>query len=312
MKALKRQLSTLRIFSACRQFADAPELRLYYLSLAALNCLPKGRLWRKWKATLQFKRFQRRLPDPTSQLFNDYLFRMKTSSALESPLRVLVTDKEFLKLFVKGAVGDEYNVRSFAVLHDFDELAAYHFPDRCCIKATHGSGQVVLRRSGEALDREAIGRWLQNSHYIRSGELNYRTLQPKIIVEELAFDSDNVVEYKIFCFNGTPRAILVVLNRFHGIQRLVFDCDWRRADVRFRSSTGHEDTCSRPATLTKMKDLAGRLSAFFEGLVRIDLYTDGEQVLVSEITNCHQGANETFFSNEDERRLSEMLFDGGQ
>ena len=47
----------------------------------------------------------------SNELFlNDVLYKIKTTDEIIDPLRVFVTDKEFVKLFVKAVVGDQYNV----------------------------------------------------------------------------------------------------------------------------------------------------------------------------------------------------------
>src|SRR5262245_44810079 len=43
-------------------------------------------------------------------IFNDVLYKIKTTDEIVSPLRVFVTDKEFVKLFVKAVVGDQHTV----------------------------------------------------------------------------------------------------------------------------------------------------------------------------------------------------------
>ena len=56
-----------------------------------------------------------------------------------------------------------------------------------------------------------------------------------------------------------------------------------------------------------MHDVAEKLSAYF-GLVRVDLYSDGETCMVGEITNCAGNAGARFFPRSGERRASEIIF----
>jgi hypothetical protein len=64
---------------------------------------------------IQFVRFHKRLPNK-SMSYNDVLHRIKTSDDILDPLRVFVTDKEFLKLYVRAVVGDAYVVPTLDVI----------------------------------------------------------------------------------------------------------------------------------------------------------------------------------------------------
>jgi hypothetical protein len=271
--------------------------------------LPKNESgMRRW-SYYQFRRVHKRNPRPQAQLLNDYLYQVKMDGTLEDPLRVFVSDKEYLKLFVRAVAGNVHNVPTTAVLRSREILMEYQFPERCCIKATHGSGRVVLRKCGEEIDRLEIARWFEMNYYIESGEINYRTLEPTIIVEPLVFDSDTVKEFKIFCFCGKPKAILVVSDRFQSLKRKILSVDWSDLGVRLATNNAGTDIPDKPKTLKEMLDLASMLAAYFDGLIRVDLYSDGEQILVSELTNCHLGANEMFVSYKDEVKLSQLLFE---
>ena len=43
-----------------------------------------------------------------------------------------------------------------------------------------------------------IKRWFSSNYYNRSREANYKLLKPKIIVEELLFNDENIKDYKFF------------------------------------------------------------------------------------------------------------------
>ena len=53
--------------------------------------------------------------------------------------------------------------------------------------------------------------------------------------------------------------------------------------------------------------MARALSAPFS-FVRIDLYTDGQRVLVGEITNCSANAGAPFLPRTAEQQASKLMF----
>lgn len=254
---------------------------------------------------LLFYRKHGRLPNGAA-LWNDMWFRVKTSSEIDDPLRVFVSDKEHVKQYVKAVVGDEFNVPTLAVLRSPAEVDGFDFPAECCIKPTHASSQVILRRGGEPVDRERIKRWFSINYYEVGRERNYRRLKPKVIVEPLIFGDTNVEDFKFFCFNGEPRIIQVDVDRYINHTRQYFDSGWNLLDfsIIYPRAAG---TFPRPGNLDVMLDVARRLSAQFS-FVRIDLYSDHRQVLVGEITNCSENAGGFFVPGSAEQTASRLMF----
>jgi hypothetical protein len=240
------------------------------------------------------------------KLWNDVWFRIKTSDEILDPLRVFVSDKEHVKHFVKAIVGDQHNVPTLAVLNDPSEVDAFDFPDRCCIKPTQASAQVILRKAGEPIDRERIKQWFALNYYYAGREINYRRLRPKVIVEPLIFDSDNVEDYKVFCWNGVPRFVQLDFDRHTNHTRKLYDVNWVEQDFSIiypRSSA----VVPKPDTLGEMLEVARQLSKPFS-FVRIDLYSDNQRVLVGEITNCSANAGGYFLPRSAEAKASRLMF----
>jgi hypothetical protein len=254
---------------------------------------------------LNFYRKHRRMPNG-KMLFNDVLYRLKTSNEILDPLRVFVSDKEHVKQFVRDRIGEEYNVPTIAVLRSTAEVDAFEFPADCCIKPTHASGQVILRVNGSPIDREQIKRWFGIDYYRFGREWNYRGLEPKVIVEPLIFGGTNVEDFKIFCWKGEPRLIQVDIDRYINHTRKFFDVDWNEQDFSIIYPRSTADF-PRPASLETMLAVARKLSAPFS-LVRIDLYSDGAQVLVGEVTNCSENAGGYFVPRSAEVEASKLMF----
>lgn len=270
-----------------------------------VQIIPENRLGDNFVSFLVFTWAHRRLPS-NKLLFNDVLYKIKTTDEITDPLRVFVSDKEFVKLYVKAVVGDQYNVPTIKILHSVEEVENYQFPPDCCIKPTHLSGKVILRRRNNSIDIEQMNLWFKSNCYRVDREANYKSLKPKVIVEPLIFDSDNLFDYKIFCFMGVPKLIQVDVDRYIGHSRKFFDLDWNEMpfSLCFPRSSQRLD---KPANLGKMLEVASLLSSNFN-FVRIDLYSDGQQCLVGEITNCHGGGWERFIPRTGEIMASEMIF----
>jgi hypothetical protein len=84
------------------------------------------------------------------------------------------------------------------------EIDSYAFPPDCCIKSTHASGHVLLRRNNEPVDRDMIKRWTTIDYYHLTREPNYRGLERKIIVEPIIFPGIDLIDYRFICVDGEP------------------------------------------------------------------------------------------------------------
>jgi hypothetical protein len=252
------------------------------------------------KFLLQHRRFPTAFP-----LFNDVLYGIKVTNEILDPLRVFVTDKEFAKIYIKATVGDHYNIPTLAVIRNSDDVLNFPIPDKCVIKPTHASGKLIIRRDGEPVDTEEMKSWFDLNYYRLTREANYKSLKPKIIIEKLVEHAQEV-EFRVFCVEGVPKIIKTNTDREGGIKANFFDLNWNEFDFSI-----HFPKCSsqirRPQNLSEMLTVASKLSEGF-GFIRIDLYSDGKEVLVGEITNCDNGAGSGFKPKSAENLISKIIF----
>lgn len=277
--------------------------RELYRSL--LRSLPENRGGDRLFSWIQFVRFHKRLPSKALS-YNDVLHRIKTSDDILDPLRVFVSDKEYLKLYVKAVVGEHYAVPTLGIIKREQDVDTFAFPDQCCIKATHTSGCVILRKNCEPIDRERIKSWFRINYYRMGREANYKSLQPKVIVEPLLFGSSNVQDYKVFCVNGRPKLIQVDVDRYIEHRRKYFDAEWNEQDFSIKYPRTSRQI-PKPKNFDTMMAVAARLSAAF-WFVRVDLYSNDDEVYVGEITHCADNADGRFMPATAEQRLSGYLF----
>lgn len=278
-------------------------LRFGYRSL--ISAIPENRFGDKVFSYINFAIRHRRLPTQ-KLIFNDVLYQIKTTGEILNPLRVFVSDKEFVKLYVKALVGDQYNVPTIAVLESIDQVDSFDFPDACCIKPTHASGAVILRKNGEDIDLNKIKDWFSINYYRIGREANYKSLKPKVIIEPIIFGGSNLEDYKFFCFNGEPKFIQVDIDRYTNHTRKFFDTSWDELDFSILHPKSSKNM-PQPKNFDEMLSVARVLSKHFS-MIRVDLYSDGNQIYVGELTNTHGNAGENFIPRGSEVEASKLLF----
>lgn len=245
-------------------------------------------------------------PPSNEMLFNDVIYRIKTSSEIDSPLRVFTTDKHLMKMFVKAEVGDAFNVPTLDVLFSSTEVDKYAFHSKSCVKPTHMSGHVIFNDGEKPVDREKMKNWLRQNYYMVMREANYKNLIPKIIIEPILFDDRNLFDYKFFCFEGVPKLIQIDFDRRTAHSRHYYYPSWERVNINLQYPT-YAGTLEKPSALTEMLEIAAHLSRHFN-FVRIDMYSGENKFFVGEITHCHAAALERFFSRDDEILMSKIIF----
>jgi TupA-like ATPgrasp len=237
--------------------------------------------------------------------FNDVLYRIKTTFEILDPLRVFITDKEFVKIYINTVVGNKYNVPTLGIIRNRADAQSYDYPPVCCIKPTHLSGHYIIRKQGEPIDLGLIDYWWDASHYVAVREANYKTLRPKVIIEEL-LDANSFIEYYCFCYMAAPKLFFVSVDHAIGKKRVLFDAQWNELNF----SLGFPKApykIPKPRNFDEMLLVAHKLSAPFD-FIRIDFYSDGSRCYVGEITNCHASAMQAFVPVGAEQEASSLVF----
>lgn len=267
--------------------------------------IPKNNFGDKLFSLILFIYAYGRIPSE-KKLLRNYIFKLKNSSEAINPLRVYITDKAFVKDYVAAKVGNEYNIMTIGVLNSFKEVKCFDFPRRCCIKPTHLSGTVILREDGEAINFKLINKWFRTNYYDIGREKNYRTLQPKVIVEPLVFGKTHNEDYKFFCFQGKAKIIQVDLDRHLDHTRLYLDTNWNVQPFSMLKKKSNKEI-PQPANFAEMLKLADRLSSDFE-FIRVDLYSNGEKIYVGELTNWPDNGTGKILPNSYEDYASKLIF----
>ena len=284
-------------------------LRNKFVDTWLKRLLPKNRWGDRAYGFLLFYASHRRRPNNCMTL-NDVIYRIKTTDEILDPLRVFVTDKEFVKLYVKAVVGDEYNVPTIAVLRSIDETRAYSFPSQCCIKPTHSSGEIIRRKDSEPIEYNTIERWFRQNYYRAGREANYKLLRPKVIVEPIIFPNETtLIEYKMFCSHGEPRLIRTTEDSLGDNRCNLFDLEWNSMPFAFRRENSPK-LLSRPTNLLEMINIAKKLSKPFN-FIRVDFYSDNKTIYVGELTHCPGNAMNPFIPVDAEKIASKIIFSSG-
>ena len=160
-------------------------------------------------------------------------------------------------------------------------------------KASHGSGWVLFchdkHRFNVKAARRSFARWLAEDYSLRLGETNYRGIAPRIIVEPFIEHTDSFIEYKFFCFHGTPKFVSVISSRVRGDPvRGIYEMDWRKVDYGSEGLRLDPAELPEPPGFNRLKAIAATLAEDFLH-VRVDFIVADGRIYFSELTFYNLG-----------------------
>ena len=225
-----------------------------------------------------------------------------------SPWTIL-SDKFKVRDYVKQCGYEANLVKLYGCWKNAWDIEWNSLPKQFVLKVNNGSGDVILCYDKENINKEEIGKKLNNLLSKKFGastyERHYTKIAPLIIAEELLdkakqpIVSSSLIDYKIWCFNGTPECIWTCYNRSKkGIEVAVYDLNWVFHPEWSEFSSYYKKASMllpRPASLTKMLEIASKLSKGFPQ-VRVDLYEVDGKTYFGEMTFTSDGGLMPYFS----------------
>ena len=205
----------------------------------------------------------------------------------DNPLKVSCTDKYQVREYVAGKGHSDILVPlCHETCSDVNEINFDALPQSFAMKATHGCGMNLICADKSALTEDQVRataeRWLKEDYHRACIEPHYLKIPHRIIFEEFLMDSDQIVDYKIFCFHGQPNFVEVCSNRASGLKIHVYTLDWEPLDV-VVSKKKSDRPIPRPKQLERMIEISRQLSADFD-FVRVDLYEIHDKIYFGELT----------------------------
>lgn len=234
-------------------------------------------------------RFGKQINLENPKTFNEKLQWLKLYD--RKPEYTQMVDKVGAKDYVAQKMGEEYVIPTLGVWERFEDIDFDKLPNKFVLKCTHDSGGLVICKDKATMNvetsKEMINKCLHQSYYLHGREWPYKDVKPRIIAEKYLDVLGGAVEYKIFCFNGEAKMVLVCKGAAHGGNRTNDFCDRQLNRFPFKSlNPCSTDKIEVPAQLQEMLDFAEKLAGDIPQ-VRIDLYLVDGKIYFGEMTFFH-------------------------
>lgn len=209
----------------------------------------------------------------------------------KNPVMHQCVDKYMVREYVKEKGLEQILVKLIAKFDSIDEVDWEKLPEQFVMKTTNGGGglNVVVCNDKSKIDFNELKKKLRCKRVVsRTGgrEWAYYGLESGLVVEELLVNRENpeagVNDYKVFCYQGEAKYIVVDVDRYIGHKRNFYDRDWN--DLNIESDCPPLDRkIEKPENLIEMLQVAEKLSEGFP-YVRVDLYNVDGKIYFGEMT----------------------------
>jgi hypothetical protein len=232
----------------------------------------------------------------------------------ESPdYKSKICDKIRLHEYSKNKLGKDICVPIIKIYKDINEINLKELPNKFVLKCNHGSEMNILCNNKEKFDieqaKKSLSKWINMDYGFISNEFQYINIKREIFAE--SYLGENILDYKVYCFNGNPKFIRVQkkmndsskINNYYDLEWNLTDIEtglphfYRKPEVRFE----------KPTNLETMIEYAKKLSDEFV-FVRVDFYNINGNIYLGELTFSPSN-NRMRFKDEKQRIYLGNLLD---
>lgn len=215
-----------------------------------------------------------------------------------------LVDKYKVRKYVTSKIGEEYLIPLLGIWNSPDDIEFEELPPKFVLKCTHDSGGVFICDDKSKLNipelNSKLKKSLKKNYFWAQREWPYKNVTPKIVAEKFMVDNDTneLRDYKFFCFDGTPKFMFVATNRGIDTRFDFFDLGFNHIPVeQHYKNADDKSKITKPENFELMIEISKKLSEDLPH-VRVDLYEINGKVYFGELTFYHFSGWESFNPRE--------------
>lgn len=298
------------MISSIKQFISqqkAKAYKKYYRILSIIS--PTLNTKKRYKAT-----YKKELDLKFPKNFKEKLLVLKLRRYIKDPLVIQCADKYAVREYIKNNGCENILIPLIASYDRARDIEWEKLPATFVIKWNFGCGFNIICKDKNKLDiaetTKKLNRWKKDKSYLDFSEMQYKNAPKKIIIEEFLKPTNGELpaDYKVYCFNGEPKAILYMCDRgTNEMTAAFFDTEWN-----FISDTGKNNyktfslNVKAPICLKEMIEVSRKLSAPFE-FVRMDYYVINDKLYFGEMTFTPAGCMFASECKVNDKTMGELL-----
>lgn len=207
------------------------------------------------------------------------------------PAYTMMADKYAVRAYIAEKLGEEYLIPLLGVWDDPEEIDFNTLPDQFVLKCNHNSSKgMCICKDKSKLDvkrvKKELKKGLQQDYYLTGREWPYKDIKRRIVAEQyMQCDTEDLPDYKIHCFNGKPKLVLVCRDRFKatGLTEDFYTENWEHLPIKRPNVANALEQIPKPEQLEQMLRMA-KILANNIPFVRVDFYEISGKIYFGEIT----------------------------
>jgi len=252
---------------------------------------------------------KRKLDLKAPKTLNEKIVWLKLNDYSDNKLVSTCADKLRARDYVKEQGLEHILIPLIGTWESADEIQWDDLPESFVLKCNHGCGFNICCPDKDGIDevstKKALNKWLKTPFWRKLSELQYKKIKPCIVGEAFLHEND---DYKLYCFHGEAKFILVCTQREYGNPKFYFfDPEWNLARINPDSLAAPADfTLPKPDKLDDMLHYAHLLSKPFP-FVRVDFYIANDNIYFGEMTFTPSAGMDTSRLPETDIEMGNML-----
>ena len=267
----------------------------------------------KLNTTLRFRQANGYFPDyKNPKSFTEKLVSLKLNNYIKNPLVIQCADKYLVRDYVTICGYAHLLNNLIAVYNNVDEIDWEMLPNQFALKWNFGAGMNIICHDKKTLNLSStikqLKRWGRSKYWLSHSEMQYKYAPKKLLCEKYLSAGkigDPIVDFKVYCFNGNPLAILVMHDRGKGVKTEFFDKYWNPL-INTKKYKSPEITTPKPNCLEDIISCCSDLSKPFP-FVRIDFYIINGELVFGEMTFTPAGGILTSQTLINGKEMGEFL-----
>lgn len=244
---------------------------------------------------------------------NEKVQWLKLNTYNNNPLITQCADKYQVRKYVESVGCGEILNDLIDVWDSVDEINWEELPNKFALKVNHGCGYNIICSDKSKLNisetKAKLKKWMKEDYWKLRAEINYKYIPKKITCERYIETEDGLLpeDYKIYCFNGEPKFVMLCVGREKGRpQFYYFDRDWNLMPYTKDALENPDIEIRKPKGLDEMFNYAERLSKPFP-FVRADFYLENGKTIFGELTFTPSGGLDNKRLPETDLKFGELL-----
>lgn len=263
--------------------------------------------------------YGRRLNLSNPSTLDEKLMWLKLNCYIKDPLVIQCADKYRVREYVTECGCASILNELIAVYRSPEEIIWTDLPQKFVLKWNFGAGMNIISPDKSKLNEEDVKtqmtKWGKTKPWLPYSEFQYKYAPKRIVCEKLIESncSGDVwvapEDYKVYCFNGVPKYILVCVGRGseNKTKYYFFNTDWTLARINMDSKNAPVGfRIEKPKCYDELMKSAMELSRPFP-FVRADFYVSNDKLFFGELTFTPGGCLDYNRIDETNRLMGDML-----